>query len=352
MKRFKVLKFAILLMFILIYGCSSKTDDSSKQKDNVLTKQAYAVELIHSQEPILIKRTGNVAYGKSMSLSFKTPGFVKILHKQIGSQIKKGEVLAEINLKEIEAKKNVAEYALEKAERDFERVKTLYSDSSATLTQVEDLKTKVEIAANELQIAKFNYDQSTITSPIDGKITRKFVEEGELIQPGIPVYSISSSQDLIFRTSVTDQEVSLISLGDSASVSLASYPGQKVKAIVSQIAETPNPNAGTYEIELQLRQPFTSIKEGMFGSVVIYPSNAANYVSIPIESIVEPKDEDIIIYGITDQSERVEERHVRPKYILNDQLIVDAKELTGLKKVFTRGSKFLKSGDIVKVLEE
>ncbi|MDV7400678.1 hypothetical protein RZS08_55190, partial [Arthrospira platensis SPKY1] len=100
-----------------------------------------------------------------------------------------------LDLTEIEAQVRQAKEGLDKARRDLQRAQNLYADSIATLEQVQNATTAVEVATQSVEIAEFNRQFSEIRAPFAGKVVAKLLNEGEVTGPGTPVfYLIATGQ--------------------------------------------------------------------------------------------------------------------------------------------------------------
>ena len=90
-----------------------------------------------------------------------------------GQQVRRGQPLATLDLREIDAQVCRRAQRRHKAERDLERAEALYADSVATLAQVQDARTGAEVARSGLQAAAFNRRYATIVAPADGVVLRR-----------------------------------------------------------------------------------------------------------------------------------------------------------------------------------
>ena len=105
---------------------------------------------------------GKLASKEELKLSFKTGGIISEIFVDEGQTVKKGQVLAKLNLSEIQAQVNQAILGLDKAERDYRRANNLYKDSVVTLEQLQNTTTALDIAKSNVKIAEFNLQFSTI----------------------------------------------------------------------------------------------------------------------------------------------------------------------------------------------
>ncbi|MDX1702517.1 MAG: biotin/lipoyl-binding protein, partial [Melioribacteraceae bacterium] len=169
MNRFFKLIYKLLIGSILILVVLNCSDEESKV-DSEKTIPVTLVEIEESPISIPIIASGKVQAQKEIKLAFKTGGVIENLYANEGDQIKKGELLANINLQEINAQVIQAESAFKKAERDYARIEALYKDSVVTLEGYQNTKTALDVAEANLNIARFNQDYSTIVAPTNGRI--------------------------------------------------------------------------------------------------------------------------------------------------------------------------------------
>src|SRR5690606_3348796 len=113
-----------------------------------------------------IKAIGILFSENETTASSKTGGIVRKTFVREGNFVTKGQKLATVDLTEIDAQIYQAKQAVEKAERDVQRVANLHSDSVATLEQVENSKTALEVARKSLEIGEFNRNNADAVAPI------------------------------------------------------------------------------------------------------------------------------------------------------------------------------------------
>lgn len=138
-------------------SCKKDYDSILESSLETVTYIPVAVEQIASdKESIPIYGIGRLSSDKETKLSFKTGGFISRMSVEEGAFVKKGSFLGALRTDEIDAQVLKAQRALEKSTRDLARVEMMYKDSVATLENVEDLTTLVEVNKADFQIAKFN----------------------------------------------------------------------------------------------------------------------------------------------------------------------------------------------------
>ncbi|MEL6820250.1 MAG: efflux RND transporter periplasmic adaptor subunit, partial [Calditrichota bacterium] len=216
--------FILIPALLIIVSCSS--DDP--------VEEAFAkrtpVRVVPVQKATLsptIRTAGRLATKAESRLSFKTGGILSRILADEGKRVKKGQLLAQLDMREINAQVKAAKSAAEKAERDLQRVKALFADSVSTLEQLQDAETGRDVAVAQLEVARFNQQYSSIFAPANGSVLKRFAERNELVSPGVPVFTFSSSSDSwIVRCGVSETDLIQIALGDRAEVNFDPYPNQ------------------------------------------------------------------------------------------------------------------------------
>jgi multidrug efflux system membrane fusion protein len=262
--------------------------------------------------------------------------------------VSKGQLLAELNLSEIKARVNLAEQALGKSERDFNRARNLFKDSVVTLEQLQNAETAMEVARSNLEITRFNLKYSTINAPSLGKILKRLKEENEMVGSGIPVFLFASSDDCwVVRTNLTDKDIINLRLGDSALVKFDAYKDTDFKATVTEIGKSADPYTGTYEVELTVR-PVKDKKliSGFIAKVNIYSDYLTHkYMIIPIDALTDYNETSGYVYEIKDSI--VIRKKIEFIKILDEEVLISSGLMSG-RKVVTEGISYIK--DSTKVI--
>jgi RND family efflux transporter MFP subunit len=296
-----------------------------------------------------VRTSGKLAAVTESRLSFKTGGIVEDIHVDEGQDVRAGQLLAQLDLDEIEAQVAQARSAYGNAKRDYERAQRLYADSVVTLEQVQDAETGLEIARSAFEIASFNLEHSVIRAPNDGKILRRFVEVHELIGPGSPVFVFGSSGGgWVVRVGVTDRDMLRIEIGDSASITFDAYPGIAFPAAVDEIAQAADPLSGAYEVELLVDPGERKLVSGFVAGVDIFPKEAYPYHLIPVEAIVEADGQQAYVF-VPVEAGGVQKIGVETGPLFGDLVAVSG-GLAGHATVVTEGAAYLSEDSVIKVV--
>lgn len=234
--------------------------------------------------------SGQFSTDDETTLSFKTGGIVDRILVKEGDFVKKGQLLATLDLTEIRAQVNQAELGHEKAQRDFTRAGNLFRDSVATLEQFQNAQTALSIAQQQLDAAKFNLSFSEIRSVSAGYILNKYVSAGQYVSPGNPIIRTNGAgkSQWIFKAGLSDKEWAAVQIGDKATLVVDHAPGKPLQAEIIRKSEGADPKTGAFYIEIKAEnEDKVQLASGMFGTATIASSGISNVWNIPYEALLD-----------------------------------------------------------------
>ncbi len=334
-----------LLLAVALWACGSKADrgpavTETTTDESVIPVKLTPVTTVVRAEPVVA--SGLVSSAAEARLSFKVGGIINRMSVEEGQPVRKGQLLATLDLTEINAQVSQAQLANEKAERDLGRVKALYADTAATLEQLQNATTGTNVARQNLTIAQFNRSYAQIRSSVDGTVTRKVTNAGEYVAAGASVYLISGNRrgDWVVRVGVSDKDWARLRLGNRASVVLDAYPGQTFSGTISELAQAADPVNKLYEVEVKINPANAKFAPGLFAKVELQPAQSRSYAVVPVEAIVEGNGKDGFVYVMADDRKRVRKMPVQIGFLDGDKVLL-TNGLAGTKEVVTAGSAFL-----------
>jgi multidrug efflux system membrane fusion protein len=336
----------LVVISILLSGCKNVPVKNTGHEVATVRMTKVISEFIS----IPVHSTGILVSSEELKLSFKTGGIITKIPVREGEKVNKGDLLAILNLSEINAQVNLANNGYEKALRDYQRIKNLYADTVTTLEQLQNSTTALNIAKSSLDIAQFNLLHSRILAPENGIILKQFVKNNELVSSGYPVFLFGSSgKNWKVKTGLSDREIVRINQGDSAIVTLDAWPGIKFSAVVDQIGEISNPLTGTYEIELSVNRNSHRLATGFVAGVEIFPSKKELFTMIPVGAIVEADRQSGYVYGVSD-SLIVQKIKIEIVTIYGSKAAIKDC-LSGINEIVSEGAAYLRDGEKVMVVK-
>ena len=341
----KILNILILLIILLSVSCKQE-----KKKVFISeTKRVRVTEATSGPINIPVIAGGIIVSSEEIKLSFKTGGIIENIYAREGTKVRKGDVLAALNLSEISNQVNQAENAYEKALRDHTRASNLYRDSVATLEQLQNAETAMNLAKSTLDIARFNLVHSKIIAPDNGIILKQLAKTNELIASGYPVFLFGTSgKSWKVKAGIPDREIVKIRPGDSASVTVDAYPGTEFPGRIDQLGEMANPMTGTYEVEILLNETRNRMASGFVASVKIFPRIQKSLLIVPVGAIIEADGNRAYVF-VLNGTGTVKKIPVEINALTDSGTAIKGLP-GGINQIVWEGAAYLRDGDSVEVV--
>jgi len=328
------------------------TLSACRDKPAALAPAVTAVEVATAVSgPALppLTTTGLIWARDEMKLSFKLGGVVADVGVHNGERVRKGQVLARLESTEVDAMKQQAQLAHDKAQRDLARGERLQADEVIPLEQLQNLRTQESLTAAQLRAASFNHGYATIIAPRDATVLRRLVEPHELVAPGQPVVVLGAQDSgYVVRMGLSDRELVQVHTGDAVTLQLDAFAGVTFSARVTRIAAAADERSGLFEVEAQLaaseQQPVT----GMVAQVSLQPgaSAAHSLIYVPVAAVLEGDGGRATVYVLSEG--KAVQRRVEVAFISRAGVALRAGVTAG-EQVITTGAAYVRDGDAVKL---
>ncbi|MGH7519025.1 MAG: efflux RND transporter periplasmic adaptor subunit [Gemmatimonadales bacterium] len=339
---------AVLPLTLILAACARGGAESPPATEPVAVRIA-PVTVERLAPPVMA--TGTLGPKEEVALSFKIGGVVARVLVDEGQAVRAGDLLAALELSEIDAGVTRARSAAEKAERDLARARRLYADSVATLEQVQNAETGFDLARAEFESAAFNRRYAVILAPASGVILRRRAEPGELVQAGIPILTLGSrARGVVLRAGLADRDVVRVRRGDRAVVRFAALPDRVFPGAVTEIGAAADPMTGTFRVEVGLERggAAAGLARGLVGRVEIRPAAAPAVLLVPIEALLEADGARGTVFALSADGRHAERRPVTIAFLAGSRVAV-AGGLDGVRQVITEGAAYLDDGQAVSV---
>jgi RND family efflux transporter MFP subunit len=350
-KHFTITALVIALLMLVLQAC---TDSKGKEAAIPSATEPIPVKVMSlqkSSDTHVIHTSGQITTDDETTLAFKIGGVINTILVKEGDKVKKGQLLATLNLTEINAQVAQAQHSYEKALRDFKRVTNLYADSVATLEQLQNTETALAVAKEQLQAATFNKSFAQIHAPESGYVLRKFVNAGQVVSIGDPILVTNgaASGNWILKVNVSDKQWSAVSLHNTAEVHIDAFTDRTFEAAVTRKSETSDAQTGTFTLELQLKNNGARLATGMFGSAVIKTGNTLSSWSVPYEAVLDANDNEGFVF-ITADNKTARKQPVRIESF-NGTTIRISKGLENAEALIVSGSAYLTDNSPITILK-
>jgi len=341
---------AVLFAALIAAACGRPAEGASTVIEAAVPVRAVAVA---PAGRIAITATGSLGAKDEFPLAFKIGGVVASVSVDEGARVRAGQVLAQLDLREIDALVAKAAAAAEKSRRDAARVERLYRDSVATLSQWQDSQTARDAAEADYRAARVNREYAVIVAPTDGVVLRRFTSAGSQIASGTSVFQFgSASRGNVVRAGLADRDAVRVNVGDSATATFDAFPGREYRGRVRQVAAAADALTGTYTIEVALDDVGT-LPSGLIGRLRIVARGSrtstmgSDVVAVPAEALVEGAGDRGVVFALDESGRIALKRPVTLLGVSGDQVLV--RGLAGATRVITAGAAWLTDSARVEV---
>lgn len=296
MKTIHIFFTAFLLATLM--SCGQKEDVTTNSKEAVTVSTA-----IVKPSAVLMDAVagGYIAASKTSNLSTRIMGAVQEISVSLGDKVQKGTVLITVFNRDIDASVSAAESgvhaakaAFNLAQNDLKAYQTLFQKSSVSAREYEGVKTSYIAAQTsynqakaQLEVAKAQQAFTQIRAPYDGVVTNRFINIGDMAQPGMPLLEIEGGNGFEIWTSLGSEYITDYKIGDEVSVKI--HPRETmVRGVISELGISSKNTAGQYRVKIALETEDQSLLSGMYASVYFNASNTNNQtIYIPIEAVIK-----------------------------------------------------------------
>ena len=252
-----------------------------------------------------ITATGTIEPVTSVTVGTQVSGIVSKLYVDYNSVVKKGQVIAELDKTNLMSQLNSAKTQLATAQSqlnyqttNFNRYKTLYQKGLVAADDFDNAKLsytqakeQVASAKEEVQRAQTNLGYATITSPIDGIVLSKSVEEGQTVAASFSTPELFTiAQDLTNMqvvANVDEADIGDVKEGERVSFTVDAYPDDTFEGTVKQVRQeaTTTNNVVTYEVVISAPNADIKLKPGLTANVTIYTAERKGVLSVSSKAL-------------------------------------------------------------------
>jgi len=211
---------------------------------------------------------GTVESESNILISPQTPGLVRTIHVQTGDQVKKGQLLAELDASVIKRSIEEVKGGLELARTVYERRARLWEKNIGSEIEYLQAKNNKETLEKKLKTLQEQYQMTLITAPISGSIDEVLIKEGEMAAGGYGAFRIVQLSRLKITASLSENYITHIQKNDIARVSIP-VVGIGFEQKLHAVSQVIDPNNRTFKIEIRVPREIENIKPNMLALVTI-----------------------------------------------------------------------------------
>lgn len=297
MKKLRISKIWIAVIVIVVIAVAAWALSGGKKEEEINFKEeAVKTETLQNS----VTATGTIEAVTSVTVGTQVSGIVNKLYVDYNSQVKKGQVIAELDKTNLLSELNTAKANLASATSNLSyqaanmnRYQTLYKKGLVSADEYENAlltyrqaKEQVASSKENVQKAQTNLSYATITSPIDGTVISKSVEEGQTVAASFNTPELFTiARDLTNMqvvANVDEADIGGVKEGDRVTFTVDAYPDDTFEGTVKQVrleATTTN-NVVTYEVVISAPNADLKLKPGLTANVTIYTQERSGVLAV------------------------------------------------------------------------
>ncbi len=316
MKKIKISKVWILVAIVVVLAVVAFLLSGNKKKEQVQfnTAEVAPVNIVNT-----VTATGTIEPVTSVTVGTQVSGIVSKLYVDYNSVVKKGQVIAELDKSNLISELNSAKASLEQAKAslssaesslsyqaaNFRRNKALYQKGlisgndyesarlsyQTAMASVSSVRDQVSAAREQVKKAQTNLGYATITSPIDGIVLSKSVEEGQTVAASFSTPTLFTiAKDLTNMQVVADvdeADIGDVKVGERVTFTVDAYPDNTFSGTVKQVRQeaTTTDNVVTYSVVISAPNADLKLKPGLTATVTIYTQENKGVLSVPSKAL-------------------------------------------------------------------
>ncbi len=262
-------------------ACGGREDAKGGEPRPVLPVRVATVE---SHTRIATEdAAGTVQARMRATIEAKISGRVLSLPVSAGDTVRKGDILVEIDAREIRARLEQARARLEQAKRDRDRMAKLLARQSVTQSSYDDAEARYRVARATVEEVETVSGYTKLLAPFDGVVSGKFAEVGDMAVPGKPLLILDDPDSVQIEVFISEALIAAIHSGDELAVDAPSL-NEPLVATVREIAPAADPATRTFRVKLALADG-SGLRLGQFVRVAV-PVGEVTAPQVPASAVV------------------------------------------------------------------
>lgn len=398
-----------LFLGLLHAGCGLGGISPQAEAD----KEGVPVEVTPVVRGDLVRQAellGQIRGRVEADLVAKVQGRVEQVLVDLGSRVRRGQVLVRLDARDLEAQLGQAEAAVEAAasalalveagpspgqlkvlearvaqaeagyrtaEAEWQRVQFLYEQGAVSRQQWEQAQARYETARAELEAARGSLEAAkprpeqirqaraqlkqaqataaavraqlrnfTLTAPIDGVVTARYVDPGDTAVPGAPLLSLVQLDPAVIEVTAGEKEINFLKEGQEAQVLVPALGDRPFRGRVAAVSPGIEPRSGGYRLKVEVANPAGVLKSGMAAKVRLSLEKLSQRLLVPAAAVID-RGHGTVVFVV--EGGKAVERAVQVEATSGGRAALQSGVQEG-EQVVVRGQEFLHGGDAVRVV--
>ncbi|KYH33602.1 efflux RND transporter periplasmic adaptor subunit [Neomoorella mulderi] len=373
---------ALFLLAVTLGGCGKKP--ASQVETPRVAVEVAQVKRGSIAQPVRV--TGTVQAGATVQVMAASPGKIKAILVDVGDKVVQGQIIAELENSDLEARLQQARANLEQArlgldqadarvkqaevragldETNLKRTQTLFDQGAASQQQLDAARTAAAVSQEDLAVARASLaasraqvaaaeaavrqaevalENTYIKAPVSGEVAARLLEPGALAQ-GAVVTLVTSGERQV-EIGVTEQDVNYLQPGREVAVEVPAVAAESLKGRVASVSPAADERSRVFKVKVSLVNAPPGVKPGMAATVIYTTRQVNNALLVPKNAVVKRGSQDIVYTVVEGKAAG----RVVTTGIADDKNVEIVKGLTDQDSIIVKGQDFVSEGQPVEVV--
>ncbi|WP_372807569.1 efflux RND transporter periplasmic adaptor subunit [Pontiella sp.] len=341
-----VLAVGLLLLIVVLAMLKPAEKPLPADTEAAVPVSTLTVELTSTPDTVFLPAL--IEANVNATLAAEKAGRIVQIKVDRGDRVEKDQLLLQIDDRIWQANLKQANIAATDARKNHERFKQLQASGAVADSEFDSIEAasiRAEAMATEAEI---NIEQCRVESPIAGTVNDRYVEEGEYVQPGTPVFQVVDTATLKVVAQIPEKDIYSIHVGQPIRFTIQPLKGRTFEGRVTFVAAQADGRNNAFRTEITVDNSDGTLRPGMIAQVEFQRGLCERMVSLPMSAVLPSKGDHIVYLAVDGQAVR---RKVHLEAITRERALI----YEGLEQgeiVITEGNRTLSDGQRIEIVEE
>jgi membrane fusion protein, multidrug efflux system len=301
-----------LLSPLVVGGCGSPAPEARAPEPGERAIPVAAVELAPRDLSLRLELTGSIQPIREVRVAARMSGILREVAVEEGRRVATGTVMARFDVAEQQAELNRARTVLKNVEASYRRARELRDRQLVSQMDYEQALADMQVARSEVELWETRTGLGTVRATSAGVVTQKFVEAGDAVPSGEPLFVVADVRTLVVRVGVTDAHAAGFTVGQPARITVDAMPGRTWEGTIRRIFPSADPDTRLHPVEFALAPGGDGPPPapGYMARVRIDADSRPDVLAVPNEALLASAGQSPFVYVVED--ERLVRREVVP----------------------------------------
>jgi membrane fusion protein (multidrug efflux system) len=287
---------AFLLAIISVAGCGRSEGKGGKENNPSQPKRVPVSVITVAPTPIkdVLVLPGQTEAWQDVRLASEADGVVEWMDPKEGDSVKKGQLIAQIDVSVLKAALDQAEASFDLADKLYQRRKILFERKVIAKEELDRSANERTLAMTRLRRSKVEYERGFLHSPVTGVINHLYIDVGEFVDRGNPVADIVNVDKIKINVNVPELDVRYLRTGQQTVVTVDAFPDRRLSGTIDFVAYKADPATKTFHVRVLIDNRNHDIRPGMIARVTFLRRVIPDALVVPLFALVDKGGERIV----------------------------------------------------------